>query len=197
MLLSGILLFNKSCYSLFFSGILLLNKILLFSASIRHSDFKQIRMAPLEVRTVFERLGWKRVVGFQTRQPLHRPQFEIRPRASRLGIENASTLRKQDMMFAILKELAEQDVPITGDGVLEDLREGVEIGHVCSFMGLKALSNGIVHFENVKVPADNVLITNGSMVQPNQPNASETSGDSQLKNANGRYAMVATPRVAA
>ena len=44
--------------------------------------------------------------------------------AEELEIENASTLRKQDMMFAILKELAEQDVPITGDGVLEVLQDG-------------------------------------------------------------------------
>ena len=35
--------------------------------------------------------------------------------AEDLEIENASMLRKQDMMFAILKELAEQEVPITGD----------------------------------------------------------------------------------
>ncbi|MGD8809182.1 MAG: transcription termination factor Rho [Gammaproteobacteria bacterium] len=44
--------------------------------------------------------------------------------AEDLEIENASTLRKQDMMFAILKELAEQEVPITGDGVLEVLQDG-------------------------------------------------------------------------
>jgi transcription termination factor Rho len=44
--------------------------------------------------------------------------------AEELEIENASTLRKQDMMFAILKELAEQEVPITGDGVLEVLQDG-------------------------------------------------------------------------
>ncbi|MDH3703455.1 MAG: transcription termination factor Rho [Alphaproteobacteria bacterium] len=44
--------------------------------------------------------------------------------AEDLEIENASTLRKQDMMFAILKELAEQDVPITGEGVLEVLQDG-------------------------------------------------------------------------
>ncbi len=42
-----------------------------------HSDFKQIRMTPFEVRNIFARLGWKRVVGFQTRQPIHRPQFEM------------------------------------------------------------------------------------------------------------------------
>ncbi len=42
-----------------------------------HPDFKQIRMTPLEIRNIFARLGWKRVVGFQTRQPIHRPQFEM------------------------------------------------------------------------------------------------------------------------
>ncbi|HUN53284.1 MAG TPA: Rho termination factor N-terminal domain-containing protein, partial [Candidatus Sulfotelmatobacter sp.] len=39
-------------------------------------------------------------------------------------VENANTLRKQDMMFAILKQLAEKDVEITGDGVLEILQDG-------------------------------------------------------------------------
>lgn len=42
-----------------------------------HSDFKQIRNTPAEVRNIFDKLGWKRVVGFQTRQPIHRPQFEM------------------------------------------------------------------------------------------------------------------------
>ena len=44
--------------------------------------------------------------------------------AEELQIENASNLRKQDMMFAILKQLAENDVPIYGDGVLEVLSDG-------------------------------------------------------------------------
>ena len=44
--------------------------------------------------------------------------------AEELEIENASSLRKQDMMFAILKELAEQEVVITGDGVVEVLPDG-------------------------------------------------------------------------
>ncbi|MDC0655196.1 transcription termination factor Rho [bacterium] len=39
-------------------------------------------------------------------------------------VENASTLRKQDMMFAILKQLAENGVEITGGGVLEVLQDG-------------------------------------------------------------------------
>jgi transcription termination factor Rho len=44
--------------------------------------------------------------------------------AEELQIENASSLRKQDMMFAILKQLAENDVPISGDGTLEMLTDG-------------------------------------------------------------------------
>ena len=44
--------------------------------------------------------------------------------AEELQIENASTLRKQDMMFAILKQLAENDVVISGNGVLEVLQDG-------------------------------------------------------------------------
>ena len=44
--------------------------------------------------------------------------------AEELEVENASALRKQDMMFAILKQLAENDIPIFGDGVLEVLQDG-------------------------------------------------------------------------
>jgi len=44
--------------------------------------------------------------------------------AEDLEIENASVLRKQDMMFAILKQLADNDLPIYGTGVLETLPDG-------------------------------------------------------------------------
>ncbi len=44
--------------------------------------------------------------------------------AEELEIENASTMRKQDIMFGILKQLAENDVPIFGDGVIEILQDG-------------------------------------------------------------------------
>jgi transcription termination factor Rho len=44
--------------------------------------------------------------------------------AEELKIENASAMRKQDMMFAILKQLAEQEVEITGSGVVEVLSDG-------------------------------------------------------------------------
>ncbi|MCF4166824.1 transcription termination factor Rho [Zavarzinia compransoris] len=49
---------------------------------------------------------------------------ELLAYAEELEVENASTLRKQDMMFAILKQLAEKDVEITGGGVLEILQDG-------------------------------------------------------------------------
>ena len=44
--------------------------------------------------------------------------------AEQLEVENASSLRRQDMMFAILKQLAEKDEEITGGGVLEVLQDG-------------------------------------------------------------------------
>ncbi len=44
--------------------------------------------------------------------------------AEELLVENASALRRQDMMFAILKQLAENDTAIFGDGVLEILQDG-------------------------------------------------------------------------
>ncbi len=44
--------------------------------------------------------------------------------AEEMGVENASTLRKQDIMFAILKVLADNDQAIYGDGTLEILPDG-------------------------------------------------------------------------
>jgi transcription termination factor Rho len=44
--------------------------------------------------------------------------------AEELEIENASSMRKQDMLFAILKELADRNVEITGEGVVETLQDG-------------------------------------------------------------------------
>jgi len=44
--------------------------------------------------------------------------------AEELNVENASNMRKQDMMFAILKELAEKGEEITGGGTIEVLQDG-------------------------------------------------------------------------
>ncbi|WP_031550444.1 transcription termination factor Rho [Parvularcula oceani] len=44
--------------------------------------------------------------------------------AEEVGVDNASALRKQDLLFATLRELAEEDVEIMGSGVLEILPDG-------------------------------------------------------------------------
>jgi transcription termination factor Rho len=53
-----------------------------------------------------------------------RSPSELNAFAEELEIENSGTMRKQDMMFAILKSLADQGVPIAGGGVLEVLQDG-------------------------------------------------------------------------
>ena len=40
------------------------------------------------------------------------------------GVENSSSLRKQELLFAILKSLAEVDIEIIGEGVIEILQDG-------------------------------------------------------------------------
>ncbi len=49
---------------------------------------------------------------------------ELISEAEKLGIENPSTLRKQEILFSILKKLAEKKEQITGGGVLEVLQDG-------------------------------------------------------------------------
>ncbi|NQT70555.1 MAG: bifunctional sulfate adenylyltransferase/adenylylsulfate kinase [Desulfobacteraceae bacterium] len=53
-----------------------------------HFDFKQLRMSPQEVRSIYNKLGWQRVVGFQTRNPIQRLQFEMTIRAMRQAKTN-------------------------------------------------------------------------------------------------------------
>ena len=49
---------------------------------------------------------------------------ELITQAEKLEIENPSTLRKQEILFAILKKLAQKNEQITGSGVLEVLQDG-------------------------------------------------------------------------
>src|ERR687891_2415300 len=44
--------------------------------------------------------------------------------AEEVAVENASAMRKQELMFAILKQLAARDIDITGTGVVEVLQDG-------------------------------------------------------------------------
>jgi sulfate adenylyltransferase len=48
-----------------------------------HYDFKDLRLTPAELRAEFARLGWRKVVAFQTRNPMHRAHQELTFRAAK------------------------------------------------------------------------------------------------------------------
>ena len=48
-----------------------------------HYDFRPLRRTPAELRAEFARLGWRRVVAFQTRNPMHRAHVELTFRAAK------------------------------------------------------------------------------------------------------------------
>ncbi|MCL6091413.1 MAG: bifunctional sulfate adenylyltransferase/adenylylsulfate kinase [Actinobacteria bacterium] len=48
-----------------------------------HYDYKALRSGPAELRERFSRLGWSRVVAFQTRNPMHRAHVELTLRAAK------------------------------------------------------------------------------------------------------------------
>jgi len=48
-----------------------------------HYDFKHLRDSPREIRDRFAKLGWRKVVAFQTRNPMHRAHQELTFRAAR------------------------------------------------------------------------------------------------------------------
>ena len=67
-----------------------------------HQGPKEIKLADLKDKTPVELLSF----------------------AEEYEVENASTLRKQELMFAILKQLAIQETDIIGEGVVEVLSDG-------------------------------------------------------------------------
>jgi len=48
-----------------------------------HYDFRRLRLTPAELRAEFDRLGWQKVVAFQTRNPMHRAHLELTMRAAK------------------------------------------------------------------------------------------------------------------
>lgn len=57
-----------------------------------HYDFKHLRRTPREIRREYKKLGWKKVVGYQTGSVIHRPQFEITLEAMRRAKANLLVL---------------------------------------------------------------------------------------------------------
>jgi len=48
-----------------------------------HYDFRESRLSPAGLRREFARLGWRRIVAFQTRNPMHRAHHELTLRAAK------------------------------------------------------------------------------------------------------------------
>jgi sulfate adenylyltransferase len=48
-----------------------------------HYDYRSLRLTPAEMRAKFAQLGWRRVVAFQTRNPMHRAHVELTFRAAK------------------------------------------------------------------------------------------------------------------
>ncbi|MBA3964019.1 MAG: bifunctional sulfate adenylyltransferase/adenylylsulfate kinase [Chthoniobacterales bacterium] len=48
-----------------------------------HYDFKSLRQTPAELRSAFSNAGWRRIVAFQTRNPMHRAHVELTFRAAK------------------------------------------------------------------------------------------------------------------
>ncbi|MCJ1308326.1 Sulfate adenylyltransferase [Agyrium rufum] len=55
---------------------------------LNHYDYTALRYTPAEMRSHFEKLGWTRVVAFQTRNPMHRAHRELTVRAARARLAN-------------------------------------------------------------------------------------------------------------
>src|SRR5258708_3681313 len=48
-----------------------------------HYDFRHLRLTPSQLRSEFGRRGWRRIVAFQTRNPMHRAHYELTLRAAK------------------------------------------------------------------------------------------------------------------
>lgn len=57
-----------------------------------HYDFSDIRLTPQQTRDLFKRNGWSKVVGFQTRNPMHRSHYELTKYALRVAGQDAHVM---------------------------------------------------------------------------------------------------------
>jgi transcription termination factor Rho len=74
-----------------------------------------------ELAAVVAELGFSRMSLQQLKDT---PPADLLALAEKLEVENANSMRKQDMMFSILKTLAEEGVEISGSGTMEVLSDG-------------------------------------------------------------------------
>jgi transcription termination factor Rho len=82
-------------------------------------DNRLCRSIPLQLPTQSPSMQEMKLADFKNKKPP-----ELIAYAESLEVENASVMRKQELMFAILKKLAAQDIEIIGDGVVEVLQDG-------------------------------------------------------------------------
>lgn len=59
---------------------------------INHYDFKDYRLNPEETKHFFEKNNWKKIIGFQTRNPMHRSHYELTKYAIGKAGENSKLL---------------------------------------------------------------------------------------------------------
>lgn len=51
--------------------------------TIEHDDFTDYRLTPYQTKQLFKEKGWKKVIGFQTRNPLHKAHYTLIKRAAK------------------------------------------------------------------------------------------------------------------